>query len=61
MLADSADSPEVVAEVYDRLHRSVTGMGGILDRWPEAATHAESVRVQQELQRLGDELFELTG
>lgn len=56
----SSSSSEEVSEVHGRLHRSVHGMGGLLDLWLPAPSHEESVRAREELDSLCDELYELT-
>lgn len=56
----SSSNPDEIREVNERLHRSVHGMGGLLDLWLAAPSHAESISAREELDALCDELYELT-
>jgi hypothetical protein len=60
ILASAVSPSEEIDTVRKRLHSSVPGMGGLADLWLEAPTHEESVRLQEKLESLADELYELT-
>jgi hypothetical protein len=59
-LADPSISEETLVEVKSRLRGSIHGMGGLLDLWLAAPTHAESVQAREDLDALCDDLSELT-
>lgn len=60
IIASNTISSEEFDAVRKRLHLAVPGMGGLADLWLEAPTHEESVRLQEKLESLADELYELT-
>ena len=60
IIASSAVPSKEFEAVRKRLHSVVPGMGGLADLWLEAPTHEESVRLQERLESLADELYALT-
>jgi hypothetical protein len=60
ILARSGSSLEETAEARKKLHRSVPGMGGLLDLWLSAPTREESISAREELDALCEELYDCT-
>ena len=60
LLRDTALPEGGAKAVLQELHRLVPGMGGLMDLEVTGSSRDEEVRVRQALDRLGDELYELT-
>ena len=59
-LEDPASTPKVVAATIDELHEVVLGMRGLTDMYLRGPRRAETEEANDDLQRLADQLFELT-
>lgn len=59
-LEDSASSSGSVAGAFRDLHGVVLGMGGLMDLHLESPSQDESEEANAELDRLADQLYELT-
>lgn len=59
-LADPTVPPDSVREIFGKLHRIVSGMGGLTDINLEPRPGEEAWVATRELRRLAEELYELT-
>jgi hypothetical protein len=59
-LEDPSASPQAVSESIGELHQIVLGMGGLMDLHLSSISPEETSEANRELERLADQLFELT-
>jgi hypothetical protein len=59
-LRDPASMPEHVGTTIDELHEVVLGMGGLMDLHLRGRSQSETEEANEDLERLADQLFELT-
>lgn len=59
-LRDPASTPGLVGATMGELHKVVLGMGGLMDLHLRGRSQSETVEANEDLERLADQLFELT-